>query len=533
MNRSTYLLFFFLGLLVPLIVLALPAVPQYMDADYYSAGAFSLAQGRGFSEMFLWNYLDDPAGLPHPSHAYWMPLASLVAALGSKIAPFLPTLTAARLGFLLVAASVAPLTVALAHSLTARPHIARLAGALALLPAFYAPYLPATDTFGLYMALGALFFLLLAPQGWVGAGHWRWLAVGLLAGLFHLARADGGLWLLIALIAAYSHPMSSGAQPAPRRRLYTRLASLSLVLLGYLLVLGPWMARNLAAYGTLLAPGGARSLWLTDYDELFSYPASLLTPGRWWGSGLPAILSARGWALGINLQTALAVQGMIFLTPLIVWGAWRLRRDFRLRLGTLAWLLTLGVMTLPFPFSGARGGFFHSGAALQPLFLVLAPLGLDQFIDWGARRRGWRPQQARPVFAAGLLLLALGLTATMLFQRATGTDPANALSAPRPDYARLERALQDAGASPDQVVLVGNPPAYYLASQRPAIVIPNGDIDTLFAVAHRYRAGYLLLNADHPALLDQLYHSPTDTPGLLLLETLQGTRIFKLVLNQP
>ena len=44
-----------------------------MDAEYYYAGGIRLAEGDGFTENFLWNYLDNPVGLPHPAFTYWMP----------------------------------------------------------------------------------------------------------------------------------------------------------------------------------------------------------------------------------------------------------------------------------------------------------------------------------------------------------------------------------------------------------------------------------------------------------------------------
>ena len=87
-------------------------------------------------------------------------------------------------------------------------------------------------------------------------------------------------------------------------------------------------------------------------------------------------MKARAWSLGLNLATTLAVQGEIFLLPLIGVAIWHMRKDRRVQLVLLAWLLTLGVMTIVFPFAGARGGFFHSGAALQTVWWVLAPLGL-------------------------------------------------------------------------------------------------------------------------------------------------------------
>ncbi|MDO9130603.1 MAG: hypothetical protein Q7U34_12130, partial [Anaerolineales bacterium] len=70
MNWRHYLLLALFGLIVSGSIAAFQSVPGYMDADYYYAGGLQLAAGRGFTEPYLWNYLDDPASLPHPSHAY-------------------------------------------------------------------------------------------------------------------------------------------------------------------------------------------------------------------------------------------------------------------------------------------------------------------------------------------------------------------------------------------------------------------------------------------------------------------------------
>jgi hypothetical protein len=77
-----YLTLFILGIVSSLLPLFLETVPGYMDAEYYFAGARRIFEGQGSTEMILWNYLDDPQGLPHPAHTYWMPLTSYVAALG-------------------------------------------------------------------------------------------------------------------------------------------------------------------------------------------------------------------------------------------------------------------------------------------------------------------------------------------------------------------------------------------------------------------------------------------------------------------
>jgi hypothetical protein len=195
MKRKDYLLLALLGLGIIALVAFFQSAPGYMDADYYFAGGVQLAGGRGFTEPYLWNYLDNPAGLPHPSFSYWMPLTSLLAAAGGAL--FGPgSWSAARIGFLVVAVALPPLTAWLAWSITARRDLALTSGILAVFSAFYLPFLTVTDTFGLYMLFGGLFFLVLYRKPTL----WTALFLGVLAGLMHLSRADGMLWLVLALL---------------------------------------------------------------------------------------------------------------------------------------------------------------------------------------------------------------------------------------------------------------------------------------------------------------------------------------------
>jgi hypothetical protein len=529
-----------LGLGVALVVASFQNTPGYMDADYYFAGGERLAQGYGLNEPFLWNYLDNPQGLPHPSNVYWMPLASLLAALTMRLSGS-TQFWAGRMGFLVFAACLPPLTAWLSFNLTQQKGTATLAGMLAVFSVFYLPYLSTTDTFVLYMVLGALF--LLAVGNKPDLGDWRWrnlqpLGLGFLAGLMHLARADGILWLGMAFVAVFLnyisyHKVQAADGPGNKSRLHIPASRLilsgSLVLIGYILVMGPWMLRNTAVLGAPLAPGGGRALWITQYDELFAYPASLLTPARWLGSGLPEIIRARLWASGQNLQTTVAVQGEIFLVPLVILGAWRLRHDRRVQLGSLGWLATFLVMTVVFPFQGARGGFFHSGAAFQPLWWAVAPVGLQGFIAWGARARGWQSAQAQRIFGAGLVGLAILFTVLITEGRVLGKDlshPLWGMSAVH--YTQLEQSLQEAGAQADEIVMVNNPPGYFIEAGRPAIVTPFGDEQILLEAADFYDARYVLLEFDHAAGLDTLYNSPGDRQGLKYLFSVDGTRIYKV-----
>jgi hypothetical protein len=536
MSARGYLAVSLLGLSLAMAVAYFQSTPGYMDASYYMAGGVWLADGEGFNERILWNYLDDPAGLPHPSHGYWMPLSSLLAALGMLLSGG-RAFAAARLGFLALAAVIPILTARLSYALTGRRDLALLAGILAATGGFYLSYLPTTDAFGMYMLFGGLFFLALEcfshvphtqpdATARVGSGgrYLLPLLLGGLAGLMHLTRADGILWLPVAMLFAYRQAPSA---PWDHSRMIGWARAGLLALGGYLLVMGSWMWRNWAVFGALLSPGGSRALWITSYDELFIYPASLLTPARWWESGLAAILGARAWAAGLNLQTLLAVQGEIFLLPLMLAGLWRLRMRPVVWAGTLAWGLTFLLMSVIFPYQGARGGFFHSGAAIQPLLWAAAPLGLQAFLEWGSRRRGWEARQAGRFFKAGVVVIALLLTLFVAYNRVIGEDWGQpAWDERQRQYAQVEQALQARRAMPDSIIMVNDAPTYHLASRRPALSIPYGDLATLTAVAQRYQARYLLLEIEQ-VQGETLYSQPGDRPGLRYLETVEGMRLYE------
>ena len=71
--RVDLILVLLLGLLIQGGWAALVREPTYMDAYYYASNGRRLAGGHGFSEQIVWQFLDEPDGLPAPSHTYWMP----------------------------------------------------------------------------------------------------------------------------------------------------------------------------------------------------------------------------------------------------------------------------------------------------------------------------------------------------------------------------------------------------------------------------------------------------------------------------
>jgi hypothetical protein len=188
---------------------------------------------------------------------------------------------------------------------------------------------------------------------------------------------------------------------------------------------------------------------------------------------------------------------------------WKKRRNDLVRVGVFSWLLTFIEMTFIFPFAGARGGLFHSGAAIQPLFWVGAPLGLKQFIHWGNKNRNWKILQAKQIFSVALVIFAFALSFFLYYQRVIGqTQDDKAWDQDASRYDTVERYLIQVGADKDDIVMVKNPPGYYVVNNRRSVVIPDGDIHTLISASKNFMVRFILLDKDHPQGLDDLYHSP-------------------------
>ncbi len=473
-----------------------------MDADYYLLTANQLAEGKGFNEPVLWNYLDDPSHIPHPSHLYWLPLTSLVAA--GSMSLFGVSFRAAQVPFILIAAALPLLTAQIGFQLTHDRGLATQAGLFAAFSGFFLPFNVTTDAFALYAALGAIAFWLMASAMEKQSPR-RWLAVGVVIGLGNLARADGLLLLATAVLAVILSKRD-------------RARGLGSLLAGFVLVLGPWWARNLSAVGSLANPGGLSLLWMLSYDDLFSYPGAVLSFDRWRAAGLASLTAARGSAFVWNSARLVAENGLVFLGPFMLLGAIRHRTRPLVRLPVTYLGLLFAAMTVAFPFVGPRGAFFHSSTAAMPVLWALAPVGLRAAIDWAGHKRQWNLGQARQVLGAAAVVLAAGTTIGLYVVRLIIPSSAGqGWGVGLQTYREVDAQLPASAGR----VAVNNPPGFSLASGREAVVIPNGPPETLRQVVRKYRVEWIVLESNHPAELDLLYANPEALPWLRLVVTIE------------
>jgi len=188
-------------------------------------------------------------------------------------------------------------------------------------------------------------------------------------------------------------------------------------------------------------------------------------------------------------------------------------------------------MTFIFPYQGARGGFFHASASLQPLLWALAPLGLSYSIAWLGKRRQWNIDQAQSFLLTGAIGLLIGLTFLVTYQRFASVDHQSTLWDKKYySYRETEQGLQRWGAISEEIVMVNNAPGYYVANHRTAISIPYGDLETVVKLAKRYHVSYLLLEIDQIKGGSELYTKPSDQANLDYLGTVADTRVYRFLI---
>jgi 4-amino-4-deoxy-L-arabinose transferase-like glycosyltransferase len=515
--RSNYLLVVLCALVLTVrVVTAWPLQqPGYMDAYYYYNVAEGLYRGEGFTDHYLWNFLDDPAGIPRPACLYWMPFTSII------IYPFFllfgPSFHVAQLPFILLSTCLVLIAYRVGLDLSASRRQAALAAGLVALSGFYTVFWVVPDNFAPFAVVGSL-ALYAAGQG-VKTNRRVWFAFsGLLAGLAHLTRADG-LLILVAVILAC---LLSGWWITERRR--DTIYACLWCLLAYGLVMAPWFYRNWLATGTALASGGLQTLFLRSYDDLFSYGRELTWQSYLAWGWLP-ILRSKVEAVWFGVTNLLVVNLMIFLAPLTLVGLWAWRKKTELLPVLLYAVLLYAGMTVGFTFPGIRGGLFHSSAALLPWLFAVAACGLELFVEFMARhRRGWESDQARRFFSVSLIVLA-ALLSGFLYLRSVRGQAGGSLPWNQRDgvYVEVGRWL-DEKADGNIRVMVNNSPAFYYHTHRSCISIPNEELEVVLKAAHRYQVSYLVLEDDHPRPLKDLYEGRRSAPEVQLALTLQDGR---------
>ncbi len=494
---------FFLALVVRAVLVAMYPDPAYPDSYYYVDVARAIAAGHGLSIDFVWifaevgNRLPDPAVLPIPSNAHWLPLASFLQA------PFVsllgPTALANALPGVLIGSLAAPLTWAIARDAGARPIVGAAAGVISAIPGAATVFMAQPENFAILHPLVAA-TLWLTARGLKGDGR-SFAIAGLLAGLATLARNDGVLlagaiglvWAADRLRAWRAHRGSRAWSHVDDRAPISIAAGVAALAL-FLLVMGPWWLRQLAVFGSI-SPTSASgvALWITDiaqWNSITADPSLERFLAQGWGPILGSRIDGLTAALG---NFAVFITSLVLL-PFLVVGAISRRhaRDFG------PWFVytfvAFGGATFLYPLHVPGGAFIHTAIGLAPHAAILALEGVLLIVGWLAgRRRNWQEGTAGSVFVWGVT--ALALTAAVIFTRPVhaGWDAARQ---PRID---LAAELARLNVPPEERLLTIDAAGFKYWTGRGGVVTPDDPIEVIESVARAYRTRWLVVERSDAA----------------------------------
>jgi Dolichyl-phosphate-mannose-protein mannosyltransferase len=499
----TLVALYLLALAVRVVLVAMFPDPAYPDSYYYVDVARAIAAGNGLNVDFVWifaevgNRLPDPAVLPIPSNAHWLPLASFLQA------PFVsllgPIAIANAIPGVLIGALAAPLTWLIAKDAGARPLVATSAGVLSAIPGAATVFMAQPENFAILHPLVAA-TLWLTARGLRGDGR-SFAAAGLLAGLATLARNDGILlagaiglvWLADRVRALRARRGRRAWAHVENREPISILAGVAAAAL-FLLIMGPWWARQELVFGSIspTSSSGA-ALWIRQISEWNSITADP-TPAHFFAQGWPAILASRFQGFVDALGNFAVMIASIVLLPFLVIGAVARRRDRNFQPWFVYTVVAFAGATILYPLHVPGGAFIHTAIGLAPHAAILSMEGVLIFVAWVAgRRRRWETGPAGSIFVWGIVAIVIATAAVFTPSVQRGWDgsraPRKALNA---ELDRLQVPKTDRLLSIDAAGM-----KYWTG--RPGVVTPDDPIEVIESVARAYDTRWLVVERNDAA----------------------------------
>lgn len=487
---------FGLALLARAVAALVVPSPPYTDPAYYTLVAERLADGHGFTVPALWSFLEvggtlpaDPT-LPVASNGHWMPLTSLVAApFIAALGPFLGDWRAAQLPFVLLSSALVPMTAQIGWEVWKDRTVAYGSAILMLLGGPMLILSPLVANFAVFGVCGALaIWCSLRAVGSHRPGAWI-VAAGALAGLGTLARVDG---LLLAAAPATAWWLRRSAWSTMGSRLAWGAASA----LAFLVVVSPWLIRDLATFGSILPSAGGHTLWITSYNEQFSisHDPSI---ADYLAAGPGVVIGSKLAAWGELVGRVAVLMGGFFILP-FAFGLWRERRRPLLSPFLAYFVVMFVVMGLVFTFHAPRGAFYHSALAWLPFAYPLAVANLAPMAT--AVGRWWpflrRDRTHRFLLIAGLVAAAvLSLVGSMVFL-AQWADARTKLT--RAD------AFLDSAAAPGDRVMAYDPSLVNLATGLETVPPPFDKFDEIGRVVDAYDVRWVVVTLNPGETRDPL-----------------------------
>ncbi len=504
LSRTLYrlALIFVLAILFRLILAQFVHHPGIADPNHYYNVGRELAAGNGFQVDYVWEFYNHPTVVVHPED-HWMPLTSALAALPMTVLG--PGVQHALLPFILSGALLSVLVYLAARQLGCSTEASLFAAALAaVLPEFVLNSVR-TDTTIPNALLVGVHFLLLA-HGLQTGRIWALIGSGLAGGLAYLTRNENVLLLPVFVLVLVAYWLRA------RRQTHWRFTPL--VPAVGLIVVAPWLARNIALFGKASGVDLDRMLWWSGVLDQYVYSRPL-TPQTFLASqSIVQIIGKRLFEMAASIKLMYTTLD-VFLPIALAGGMlllliWRDRERLLILAPPLMLLGTVFVFyTVLLPFLSQAGSFKKAYLSLVPLLLPVAAYALECAVPNQTMRRG-------------VMALATGLMAL------------NAVELVRADIRftdtyleTMQKVVTAARTLPDtngdgQIILMSQDPFMLGFLGVKSVMIPAEDRETVLKVAQRYHVDYLLMPPDRPSL-DPLYSGEETDPRFVAVKPVVGT----------
>jgi hypothetical protein len=511
---------FLLALGVRLLVIPLVAFNPTEGSQYYVGVAANLVGGHGLVSDAVWSYATPPQVVPKPAFELWLPMATFVAAL--PMALLGSTLAAAQVGMALLGAAVAPLVwfagreAAAVSGLDARRTRA-VAITSGLVAAVLAPFVTAvagpdsTTPFLVFGTLAAVVGPRALPSR-TAAGGRPWLpplGFGVALGLAYLSRQEA-IWIAAAWLVLLAVDLR---RSRPGRVLRGGVGALWPVVLGGLLVVVPWLIRNVIDLGSPLPGQAIENLWLRRNEDIFAW-LDRPTASGYLGRGIGAIVGDRFDALLHQLVSVIVTPafpvGLLGLVAVVaLWRSPALRGPTALALLLLSGGLTFLATALLFPVATRWGTFLHAAGPLLVGLIVATALAGDALMARVSVRRAWGQVNVVlvPIALLAVTLPLLGLQLLIVSRQADALGARFAATAIH--LASLTGSSAGAGAGTDAagarpVYLTDHPMWLADATGDRAIALPDEPLTSVADLARTFGVTWIVVfdeDGRYPAAL--------------------------------
>ena len=495
-----------LALVVRLVVAQQIPFPTTEVSAYFVGVAGNALEGNGLVSDAVWSYATPPLEAPTPAFEIWLPMASLMAVLSMGVLG--ASYGAAQVSGALMGALIAPLVWGVAREAVAAHGLDRRRGgavalAAGLIAAVLSPFVlnsAIPDSYVPFTVFTLVAALLLPRVLGLRNGSEAvpsrtpviigGLALGLALGLAYLSRQEVIWFGLTALIFLFL--VVRGHAPGTRSK--EIVARLWPIVAGGLVAVLPWLARNIAEFGTPLPGQAVENMFLRRNEDIFAF---MDRPGaaEYLAQGLGTVLSN-------PLQAALDVFVDVLVIPAFPIGIIGivalvfLRRSPAVRRPTaLATLLVGGTLVFAttvvlFPVATLWGTFAHASGPLLAALVVLSALGGDALLARISAIREWeRPNIIVAPMALLAVVIVLGLLQTVIVARQSRGFAQR--------YANLAAELiaygEAAGTGLPDTVITDHPMWLATTLGTSAIALPDEDTDAILELSRTFSAPWLVV----------------------------------------